>query len=283
MGNTPFSFFLKENGSSEMALYVLNRFDDKAREEQEGREAATSAAGHSKSRKMVTLLPMDQQEYKSQSSVGSMARNIDEKMAMIFSKNKNQEVPLIEEYALKMPMPMDIVSDFVYEYISSLKEDSIYDNVEMVGYCLLFEVQRGAMSRIQLIIEKIRDNKELLDRVLRVRNLSNHDALYRLVATGKMRQFAWLLDVVPDDHECLFSRSLDRGDTVFMRLLEQGQLVLADKLLLKIGDNRKKLELLKTKRMKRIEGGGSALEIATRKRIEPVIEWLTEKIEEAGK
>ena len=151
----------------------------------------------------------------------------------------------------------------------------------MVGYCLLYAVQRGEMARMQLIFEKIDSNQDILDRVLRIQNQSSHDALYRLVATGKMRLFSWLLDRVPDDHPCLYSRSLLRGDTVFMRLLDLGQLSLASKLLLKINDKAVKLKLLETKRLKRVEGGGSALEIAMRKKIEPVIGWISEQIEEA--
>ena len=72
---------------------------------------------------------------------------------MLFSKNKNGEIPLIEEYAVDMDMPMDIVSEFVYEFISSVKEVTL-DNVEMVGHCLLFAAQRGAIARMQLIIER---------------------------------------------------------------------------------------------------------------------------------
>ena len=285
MGMTPFSYFLKKNGSSEMALYLLNRFDDKVREEQRAREAVTSASGIRSKRKVTVnespRSPFAAQEYRSQSSVGSLAQNMDEKLAMLFSKSKNGEIPLIEEYAVEMDIPMDIVSDHVYEFISSIK-DTHADNVEMVGHCLLFAAQRGEMARMQLIIEKIDDNEEILDQVLRVRNQSHHDPLYRLVATGNIRQFSWFLDIVPDDHSCLYSRSLLRGDTVFLRLLDLGQLSLAAKLLGKISDNGIKLKLLKTKRLKTIEGGGSALDIATRKRIEPVIEWITEQIELAS-
>ena len=118
----------------------------------------------------------------------------------------------------------------------------------------------------------------MLDIVLRSKNRSQHDALYRMVATGKIRQFAWLLDQVPQNHVCLYTRSNHRGDTVFMRLLEMGQLSLAGKLLGKITDNEVKLKLLMVKRLKRFEGGGSALEIAKRKKIEPVIEWLNKQI-----
>ena len=124
MGTTPFSLFLKENGSSEMTLYLLNRFDDKAREEQRLREAVTSASGLNSKRKVTVTekSPFSAQEYRSQSSVGSLAQNIDEKLAMLFAKSKNGEIPLIEEYAVKMDMPMDVVSDYVYEFISSIKE-----------------------------------------------------------------------------------------------------------------------------------------------------------------
>lgn len=286
MGSTPFSYFLKENGSSEMTLYLLNRFDDKAREEQRMREAVTSASGaHGKRKVTVTeKSPFAAQEFRSQSSVGSVAQNIEDKLNVLFGKNKNGEIPLIEEYAASdgVHMPMDIVSDCVYEFISSIKEVH-RDNVEMVGCCLLFAVQRGAMARIKLIIDKIGKDQDMRDQVLSIRNLSNHDALYRLVATGNMRQFSWLLERVPNDHSCLYSRSLLRGDTTFMRLLEAGQLSLAERLLKKISDNAVKLKLLRTKRVKRIEGGGSALDIAKRKKIEPVIEWITEQMEEADR
>merc|ERR1719499_1707710 len=173
---------------------------------------------------------------------------------------------------------MDVVSEIVYEFINTINEVNV-DNVEKVGYCLLFVAQRGEMARMQRIIERINGNEDMLNRVLSVQNQSHHDALYRLVETGKMRQFSWLLDVVPDDHQCLYSKSLLRGDTVFMRLLDEGQLLLAEKLLGKISDNEVKLQLLNRKRLKRIDGGGTALEIATRKRIEPVIQWITEQIE----
>ena len=223
-GNIPFSYFLKENGSPEMMLYLLNRFDDKQREEQRMRETVTSASGRYANRKVtVTERATQQLEYRCQSSVGSLARNIDDKIAMLFAKSKNGEIPLIEEYAVDMDMQMGIVSDYVYEYISSIKTVG-YDNFEMVGYCLLFAAQRAEMTRMQLIIEKINGNDEMLREVLRIRNMSHHDALYRLVVTGKMRLFAWLLGEVPDDHECLFSQSLLRGDTTFMRLLEMGQM-----------------------------------------------------------
>ena len=69
---------------------------------------------------------------------------------------------------------------------------------------------------------------------------------------------------------------------MFMRLLDLGELSLATELLEKISDNDVKLKLLRTERLKRIEGGGSALEIAERKMIEPVIEFLTEQIELAS-
>ena len=282
MGNTPFSYFLKENGSDEMALYLLNRFDDKAREEQRAREAVASASG-TRSKRRVTYNEnvFSPQENRSQSSVGSIAQNIEDKLQMLFSKNKNGEIPLIEEYATEKNMPTDIVSDHVYEFISSIKSVHM-ENVEMVGYCLLFAVRRGAMARMKLIIEKINGDDDMLNEVLRVRNRSGHDALYRMVATGKMRQFSWLLDRVPNDHLCLYSRSLLRGDTVFMRLLELGQLSLAAKLLGKITDNEVKSELLMAERLKRFEGGGSAVDIAKRKKIEPVIEWLNKQIELAS-
>jgi len=279
MGNTPFSYFLKQNGSSEMTLYLLNKFDDKAKEEQRMRDAVTSASGAISKRKVTLEVPFGQ-EYRAQSSVGSLAQNIDEKLAMLFARNKDGEIPLLEEYAVEMDMPMDVVTYFVYEFLSSIKEVHV-ENVELVGQCLLFAAQEGKMSRMLLIVDKIGGDEEMLDRVLRVRNQSNHDALYKLVATGRMREFAWLLDSVPDDHPCLFSRSLHRGDTAFMRLLEEGQLNLADKLLAKIKGKEIRLKLLNTERFKRIEGGGSALDIARRKKVEPVIEWLTAKIEEA--
>merc|ERR1719433_364439 len=261
MGNTPFQFFLKTNGSDEMALYLMNRFDDKTREEQRAREAATSASGkRSKSNrtigKMVTLHTDEAESNarRSQSSIGSLAQNIDEKIMMLFTPNKNGEIALVEEYAVNMKMPTEIASDFVYEYISSIKEVHV-DNVEWVKYCLLFAAERGAMARIQLIIEKVKGNEDMLKRVLKAKNKSNHDALYRLVATGKMTVFSWLLDNVPDDHECLDSQSLLRGDTVLMRLLEGGQLILAERLLIKINDDQRKLQLLNSRRLKRIEGG----------------------------
>jgi len=273
LGDTPFSYFLKENGSPEMCLYLLNRFDDKARKDQQMRDAATSATGRGR----VTIT--DIHDAQPQSSVGSLARNIDEKMGMLFSRNPNtREIPLIEEYAAEMDMPMDIVSDFVYEYMVNLREVDM-STYEMVGYCLLFEVQREeSMARIQMIIEKVRE-WNMLDDVLRVRNQSNHDALYRLAATEKLREFAWFLDEVPNDHECLWTRSLHRGDTAFMRLLDAGQKTLAKKLLDKITNKEKRLMLITMRREKRIEGGGTALEIAIRKNIKPVIDWLTEEKE----
>ena len=283
MGSTPFSYFLRKNGSSEMTQYLMNRFDDKAREEQRMREAATSTTmKHSRKVTVAEKVPFAPKDYRSQSSVGSIKHNIDEKLTMLFAKSKNGEIPLIEEYAVEANMPMEIVSDYVYEFISSIKENEVQeDKVELMGYCLLFAAQREAMARMQLIIEKIGDNNDVLDRVLRIRNQSNHDALYRLVATGNVRQFSWLLSVVPDDHVCLYSESFLRGDTVFMRLLEMGQLSLAEKLLSKISDNAVKLNLIETKRFKRINGGGSALDIATMKKREPVIQWINEQIQEA--
>jgi len=273
LGDTPFSYFLKENGSPEMCLYLLNRFDDKARKDQQMRDAATSATGRGR----VTIT--DIHDAQPQSSVGSLARNIDEKMGMLFSRNPNtREIPLIEEYAAEMDMPMDIVSDFVYEYMVNLHEVDM-STYEMVGYCLLFEVQREeSMARIQMIIEKVKGS-DMLDDVLQVRNQSNHDALYRLAATEKLREFAWFLDEVPNDHECLWTRSLHRGDTAFMRLLDAGQKTLAKKLLDKITNKEKRLMLITMRREKRIEGGGTALEIAIRKNIKPVIDWLTEEKE----
>ena len=126
MGNTPFSYFLKENASEEMTLYLLNRFDDKSREDQRKRDTAVTSASGTRSKRKVTLAaeeaPFAAQEYQSQSSSGSLAQNIDDKVAMLFAKNKNEEIPLIEEYAVDMNMPMDIVSDFVYQFIISIKE-----------------------------------------------------------------------------------------------------------------------------------------------------------------
>jgi len=280
MGNTPFSYFLKTNGSDDMARYLLNRFDDKFREDLRKRETATSASGKRQKRKVTltaTSFKAGSDSFKAGSSIGSLAQNIDDQVEMLFASNKNGEIAIIEEYASKIQMPMGIVSDFVYEYISSIKDVNV-DNVEWVGYCLLFAAQQGAMARIQLIIEKIGDDQDMLNRVLSARNQSHHDALYRLVETGKMRQFSWLLDEVPADHQCLYSQSLLCGDTTLMRLLEGGQLLLAQKLLGKINDNRRKLQLLNTRRFKRIDGGGSALEIAKRKGVEPVIEWLMDQI-----
>jgi len=255
----------------------LNMFDVKGREAQRLPEIAISASGGMSKRKVTLDVP---HEHHPQSSVGSLANNIDEKLAMLFAKNKSGEIPLIEEYAVDMDMPMCIAGGFVYEYICSVKDVGM-DNVEMLGHCLLFSAQREEMSRMLLIMDKLLGDEGMLYQVLNVRNQSNHDALYRLMATGNMRQFAWLLDIVPDNHPCLWTRSQHRGDTVLMRLLEAGQLMLAKKLLSKIDDKRIRLKLLMNKRLKRIEGGGSAMDIARRKKVEPVIEWLTEKIEEA--
>ena len=78
-----------------------------------------------------------------------------------------------------------------------------------------------------------------------------------------MIPFEWFLDdVVPDDHPCLYSQSSFSGKTVFMMLVCDGKIKLADKLLSKITDNKKKLQLLNAKTLSGKHRHESVLELA---------------------
>jgi len=237
-GNIPFAHFLKQNASKSVARFLLNRFDDS---------------------NFCDL---------------SRSESIDRRMRMIFAPNDHGEVAIVEEYlsAKEMEkMPTGIVSEYVFEFLNSIERVD-GGNADLVGFCLLFSTK---LSRIKLIAEKIGDDKAILERVLNVRNSSNHDALYRLVASGKIREFEWLLsEVVPDGHQSLYSRSAHSGDTTLMKLLERGNLRMAGMLMEKVHDHQLRAQLLRTESFRTLSGGGSALDTAQRMGRKAVVEWI---------
>jgi len=206
--------------------------------------------------------------------------DLDSKLKLLFSENKNKEVPLIADY--QSSLQWETARDYVYEYFNRIKVVN-EDNAVFAGRSLIFLARfSGTMPTMRMIIDAVED-EAVLNKVLSVKNTSNNDALFKLAQYNQIDTLKWFLtEVVPNDHPCLYTQSSQSGETVLSKLVkEHGKIALAEKLLAKVTDNRKRLHLLKAKTLPGINGDESALDWAQRRNIKPVIGWLTEHIGDA--
>lgn len=199
------------------------------------------------------------------------------KLKLLFSGGKNGDVPLIAGY--QNSVSANTAHDHIYEYFSKVELVS-GDNAELAGHSLMFLARfSGTISTMKMIIEKVKKSEKVFHEVLNAANTSNNGILYKMMQYRRMIPFEWFLDdVVPDDHPCLYSQSSFSGKTVFMMLVYDGKIKLADKLLSKITDNKKKLQLLNAKTLPGKHRHESALEWAQRRNIKPIIQWLMDHI-----
>jgi len=205
--------------------------------------------------------------------------DLDSKLKLLFSENNDGEVPLIAGY--ESSAQLSTAHDYIYEYFTKNKVVN-EANAVFAGRALIFLAKLGGrMSTMKVIINAVEDDA-VLNKVLSVVNTSNHDILYKLNQYRQMDAFKWFLtEVVPVDHPCLYSQSSYSGKTVFMELVKDGNLHLAEKLLEKITDNKIKLQLLTAKTLPGQHGDESALDWAQKRNIIPIIGWLNEQIGDA--
>merc|ERR1712062_171698 len=168
--------------------------------------------------------------------------DLDSKLKLLFSENKNKEVPLIADY--QSSLQWETARDYVYEYFNRIKVVN-EDNAVFAGRSLIFLARfSGTMPTMRMIIDAVED-EAVLNKVLSVKNTSNNDALFKLAQYNQIDTLKWFLtEVVPNDHPCLYTQSSQSGETVLSKLVkEHGKIALAEKLLAKVTDNRKRLHL----------------------------------------
>jgi len=205
--------------------------------------------------------------------------DLDSKLKLLFSENKNKEVPLIAGY--QTTVQLATANDYIYEYFTKNKVVN-EANAVFAGRALIFLAKfAGTMSTMRMIVDGIED-EAVLNKVLSVSNSSNNDILYKLNQYRHISTLKWFLnDVIPNDHPCLYSKSSHSGNTVLIQMVKDGNIELANNLLLKITDNNMKLQLLTAKTLPGINGDQSALQWAQRRNIKPIVQWLTEHIADA--
>merc|ERR1712190_417997 len=95
----------------------------------------------------------------------------------------------------------------------------------------------------------------------------------------QLKPLEWFIDeVVPNDHPCLYSQSSHSGNTMFMQLVKDGNIKMAERVLEKITDSKVRLQLLNAKKLAGRHGGESALEWAKRDNVQPIVEWVMEQM-----
>jgi len=204
--------------------------------------------------------------------------DLDSKLKLLFSENKNKEVPLIAGY--QTTVQLATANDYIYEYFTKNKVNEA--NALFAGRALIFLAKfAGTTSTMRMIIGAVED-ETVLNKVLSVMNTSNNDILYKMNQYRHVDKLKWFIDeVIPNDHPCLYSQSSHSGNTVFLQMVKDGRIDMAEKMLMKVTDNTKKLQLLNSKTLPGINGDESALEWAQRRNCKPIVSWLTEHIADA--
>ena len=173
--------------------------------------------------------------------------DINLKMKLLFARNKNGEVPLIENYS--EVEELDIFMDCIYEFWSDRTVVINEEKIDLAARSLMFLTRSDKTAwTMKIIVDAMKDDDMTMQKILSVRDTANNDILYKISQHRRWKILKWFLeDVVPNDHPCLFSRCKITGKTTFMRLVIDGKIDLAKLLLAKITDNVQKLQLMRTK------------------------------------
>jgi len=203
--------------------------------------------------------------------------DLESKVQLLLSESANGVVHAIEPY--RTSSSNSTFNDIIYEYFSKTKVVN-KENAVLAGRCMMYLGQHSDQFPALKMIIGLMEDQTVIDKVLRVRNSSNIDIL-RTVSSFR-RTFDWFLDeVVPDDHPCLWSRSEHSGKTALMVQVQNEKLEQAAKLLGKIRNNEKRLQLLNAKTQPGQHRNESLMEWAQRLNIKPIVEWLGEQIADA--
>eukprot|EP01084_Bolivina_argentea_P257011 432906_1 len=110
-----------------------------------------------------------------------------------------------------------------------------YDDEFFIGVSL-FYLSKHNWSLLKLITSKIKNNKNILSKILNIKNSDNETILYNICKT-KDNQYIikWYLnEIIPINHPILFQIENINGNTVLMLLIKHGLIYLAEIFLNKI-------------------------------------------------